>query len=550
MNINEWLKTDLQKDIWTKKYQFEGETLDEFFDRVAGGNADIRKLMVEKKFLPGGRILASRGINEVIKKKFPDRTPQKISYSNCYVITPPDDSIEGIFDCAYKLARTYSYGGGCGIDISRLAPAGAKINNAAKETSGAVSFMDLYSSITGLISQRGRRGALMISMDVNHPDIENFIDIKNDLDKVTKANISIKITNEFMHAVENDLDWELCYTREATGEVISKTVKAKDLFRKFAENNWNMAEPGVLFWDEITGYNLLSEDNEFEYAGVNPCAEEPLPAGGSCLLGSINLSAFVTHPFTDNPMFDMVSFEYCVRSCVRYLNEILDEGLPMHPLTEQRVSVSNWRQIGLGIMGLADMLIMLGYDYGSNDARSFCDKIGTFMIDTAIHESSRLAKEYGPYPKYKKEAIEKSTFFHYNTSLRTKEYVKKHGLRNSQLLTIAPTGTLSTMLGISGGIEPIFNTHYTRRTQSLHDGEDVLYKVYTPIIEDFMKTIGAKDETELPKYALTTAMTLNYKDRIKTAIKNAKNFSVVSKELQDNIGTTVALLIDEMIANG
>jgi len=191
---------------------------------------------------------------------------------NCYVCTPPEDNLESIFDCAKKLARTYSYGGGIGIDLSKLAPNGAKVRNAAKESSGAVSFMDLYSLVTGLISQNGRRGALMISLDINHPDIEQFIDIKKDLDRVTKANISIKITSDFMDAVMNDKDYDLEFTRNETGETIHKTVKAKELFRKIAESNWDMGEPGVLFWDRINSWNLLSGFNDFSYAGTNPCA--------------------------------------------------------------------------------------------------------------------------------------------------------------------------------------------------------------------------------------------------------------------------------------
>jgi ribonucleoside-diphosphate reductase alpha chain len=259
--LNEWLDSDLGRDIWTKKYCYNNETLDQFFDRVSGGNEEVKQLIIEKKFLPAGRILANRGLHKI---------GRKISYSNCYVISPPEDNIESIFDCAKKLARTYSYGGGCGIDISKLSPSGAKINNAAKETTGSVSFMDLYSLVTELIGQSGRRGALMISLDCNHPDLEKFIDIKNDLNKVTKANISIKITDDFMKAVKEDKDWTLSYTRQETGEVINKTVKAKELFRKIAENNWKMAEPGTLMWDRIKGWNLLSEDNNFEFAGVNP----------------------------------------------------------------------------------------------------------------------------------------------------------------------------------------------------------------------------------------------------------------------------------------
>lgn len=191
---------------------------------------------------------------------------------NCYVMNSPGDSIEEIFDCAKKLARTYSYGGGCGIDIGKLAPKGAKVNNAAETTTGAVSFMDLYSLVTGLICQSGRRGALMISIPCNHPDLEEFIDIKTDLNRVTKANISVRITDKFMEAVKNKEPFTLSFTREATGEKIEKVVDAYSFFKKMCKNNWNYAEPGMLFWDRIENWNLLSEDSEFEYAGVNPCA--------------------------------------------------------------------------------------------------------------------------------------------------------------------------------------------------------------------------------------------------------------------------------------
>ena len=237
MELSQWVSTQLAQDIWNKKYRYNNETLDQWFDRVSSGNDHIKKLIIDKKFLFGGRILASRGLQN---------KGRKITFSNCYVITPPEDNIESIFDCAKKLARTYSYGGGCGIDISKLSPKGSKINNAAKETTGAVSFMDLYSLVTELIGQSGRRGALMISLDCNHPDLLDFISIKSDLNKVTKANISIKITDEFMKAVEEDKDWVLTYNRTETEENIEKTVKAKELIRRLAEMNWDYAEPGIL----------------------------------------------------------------------------------------------------------------------------------------------------------------------------------------------------------------------------------------------------------------------------------------------------------------
>ena len=500
MTVQEWLGTENQlgQDIWERKYRYENETFDEWINRVSGENSEIANLIKEKKFLFGGRILANRGL---------ENKGRKISLSNCYVIEPPEDNIESIFDCAKKLARTYSYGGGCGVDISKLSPRGAKVNNAAKETTGSVSFMDLYSMVTGLIGQAGRRGALMLSLSCEHPDLEEFIGIKSDLDRVTKANISIRITDKFMAAVKNKTPFTLSFTRLETGETITKEIDAYEMFHKMCEMNWDYAEPGMLFWDRINNWNLLSCDDEFEYAGTNPCAEEPLPAGGSCLLGSINLAEFAC-----DTGFDFESFKHCVKSSVIALNEVLDEGLPLHPLKEQRESVYDWRQIGLGIFGLADLLIKLGIKYGSPEAIDLCDMIGHTMADMAIKTSAVLAKEYGVYPKYKPEAVEQSAFYSKNALGETKELVESFGLRNSQLLTIAPTGSLSTMLGVSGGIEPIFANYYTRKTESLK-GHDEYYKVYTPIVKEYMDKHGLKDDSELPDY-FVTAQTLDYKNRI------------------------------------
>lgn len=500
MTVQEWLGTENQlgQDIWERKYRYENETFDEWINRVSGGNPEIANLIKEKKFLFGGRILANRGL---------ENKGRKISLSNCYVIEPPEDNIESIFDCAKKLARTYSYGGGCGVDISKLSPRGAKVNNAAKETTGSVSFMDLYSMVTGLIGQAGRRGALMLSLSCEHPDLEEFIGIKSDLDRVTKANISIRITDKFMAAVKNKTPFTLSFTRLETGETITKEIDAYEMFHKMCEMNWDYAEPGMLFWDRINNWNLLSCDDEFEYAGTNPCAEEPLPAGGSCLLGSINLAEFAC-----DTGFDFENFKHCVKSSVIALNEVLDEGLPLHPLKEQRESVYDWRQIGLGIFGLADLLIKLGIKYGSPEAIDLCDMIGHTMADMAIKTSAVLAKKYGVYPKYKPEAVEQSAFYSKNALGETKELVESFGLRNSQLLTIAPTGSLSTMLGVSGGIEPIFANYYTRKTESLK-GHDEYYKVYTPIVKEYMDKHGLKDDSELPGY-FVTAQTLDYKNRI------------------------------------
>ena len=482
MELKEWLgeNNTLGIDIWKNKYQYNNETLEEWFDRVSGGNNEVKELIKEKKFLFGGRILANRGIRG------------KKTYSNCYVIAPPEDNIESIFDAAKKLARTFSYGGGCGVDLGKLAPNGAKVNNAAGESTGAVSFMELYDITTGIIGQRQRRGALMLSLPVNHPDIFDFIKIKSDLHKINNANISVRVNNDFMRAVENDDNYTLSFTRPETGETIEKIIKAKELFKILCKNNWDYAEPGMLFWDNIEQHNMLSKDSNFKYAGVNPCAEEPLPSGGSCNLGAINLAEFVINPFTDKAKFDIVSFRKAVKIAVYALNDVLDEGLELHPLEEQRHNVKKWRQIGCGIFGLADCLIKLGYVYGSKKANTFCEKIAKEMFKTAVLASDELGGEIGAYDAYDMEAINNSPM------IQALGVETKH-MRNSQLLTIAPTGTISNLLGVSGGIEPIFANSYQRKTVSLHKGEEeVYYKVYTPIVYEYMTKNNITEE-ELPE---------------------------------------------------
>ncbi|HBI91499.1 MAG TPA: adenosylcobalamin-dependent ribonucleoside-diphosphate reductase [Terrisporobacter glycolicus] len=500
---SKWNMDELQKSIWKNKYQYKDESFNEWVARISGGNPKIAKLIRERKFLFAGRILANRGLY---------RDNIKVTYSNCYVLQPPEDNIESIFDTAKNLARTFSYGGGVGIDISKLRPNGAAVHNAAKTTSGAVSFMDLYSMTTGLIGQKGRRGALMISMDINHPDIEEFIDVKTDLQKVTKANISVRISDEFMEAVKNKETYTCKFIVQSTKEEIIKEVNAYDLFMKLVRNNWDYAEPGMLFWDNISKYHLLSEDKEFKHDGVNPCAEEPLPAGGSCLLGSINLSEFVVEPFTDNAIFDMEKFKACVEDCILGLNEVLEEGLSLHPLKQQQKSVSEYRQIGLGVMGIADMLIKLNIRYGSQESINLCNEISKNMLNSAVKKSALLSKERGPFEKYNEEAVFKSPFFINNINEDIKELVKKYGLRNSQILTIPPTGSISTMLGISGGIEPMFNISYTRKTETLHS-QDVYYKVYTPIVKEYMNLKDITEESELPDI-FVTAMSLKPEERI------------------------------------
>ena len=478
MELKDWNLSKLGEDIWHNKYQQNNESFDDWINRVSGGNEQVAQLIVDKKFLFGGRILSNRGIQG-----------RGITYSNCYVVKPPEDSIEGIYEAAMKLARTFSYGGGCGIDISNLREKDAEVHNAAKTTSGAVSFMPVFEQTARVIGQNGRRGALMISMDCDHPDIHDFIDAKLD-NKLEKCNISVKM---------GDKDME----------------NREDVLEHIAHNNWDWAEPGILYWDTIRDYNMLNKFEDFEYAGVNPCAEEPLPAGGSCLLGALNLSAFVEAPFSKTPAFNLPEFKRAVRIAVRALNDVLDEGLPLHPLTEQQESVRDWRQIGLGIMGFGDMLLMLGYNYDSQNALKMIKIIGETLVQTGLEESCKLAEEYGAFPKCSTANLICSNFIQWHINQGTIknnliEKIEEHGLRNSQLFTIAPTGSISTMLGVSGGVEPIFATHYTRKTESLH-GEEVTYNVYTPIIQYMLDN---KVIDKLQVKTIATAQNINPFDRV------------------------------------
>ena len=500
LDIKEWLTSDLSVSEYNKKYRYENETFDEFLERITNGDKEIQQLIIDKKFIYGGRILANRGLQKLGKK---------ITYSNCYVLSPPEDNIESIYETCGKLARTFSYGGGVGIDISKLRPKGAPVNNAARTTTGAVSFMPTFSQVAETIGQKGRRGALMISMDVSHPDIEEFIDIKTDLNAVTKANISVKITDDFIKAVKNNTKYPCKFTLE-DGSVICKYIDANKIMDKLALNNHRMGEPGILYWDKIQNYNLMQHFEDFGYAGVNPCAEEPLPAGGSCLLGAINLSEFIVDPFTQSARFDFDEFERVIHKAIFALNDVLIEGMPLHPLKEQQETVGKLRQIGLGIMGLADALIKLGITYGSSESLLTIETIGTALLYNSLIASSEYAKLDGntPFEGYDAHKVFESDIIQNLINnlnyyeVNTLKVALQNGLFNSQLTTIAPTGTIAGLCNTSYGVEPNFAYSYTRKTESLHEEGDVYYTVEPKIVEDYRKATGNKGE--LPDYFITT----------------------------------------------
>lgn len=521
MTIQEWVNNeDLPVTIWEKKYRTNNESFDQWLDRVSGGEPDVRALIEAQKFIFAGRILSNRGVKG-----------RKLTLSNCYVVTPPNDSLESIFEAGAKMARTFSYGGGCGLDVSNLRPKGAHVNNAAKSTSGTTSFMDFYSYITGLIGQEGRRGATMLSISCEHPDLEEFINLKSNLDICTKANISVRVTDAFMKAVESNSDFTLHFTME-NGNEIKKVINAREIFMLLAKRNWEMAEPGVLYWDRISNYNLL-QDSGFKYAGVNPCAEEPLPAGGSCLLGSLNLSKFVNNPFTPEASIDFTGLSIATDIAVMALNDVLNEGAPLHPLEEQRESVKNWRQIGLGTLGLGDMLIKLGVKYGSRESLEYIQMVYKAIAVQAIRTSIKLAKNFCPFPKCTpelRETIIKSDFIqNLHLSDQMIEDIRRYGLFNSQLLTCAPTGTIGTMLQVSTGVEPNYAFSYNRRTVSLNK-EEKTYQVDAKIVKEYKEATG---QNTLPDYFVSSA-DIHYRDRI--AVQ-----SMLQRYIDASISSTVNL---------
>lgn len=485
MDVSEWLGKDntLGIDIWNKKYRHNNESFDEWLDRVSdftdgsprfasldGGvdkeflSKEIRRLILQKKFLFGGRILANRGLSG------------NYSLSNCYCLAVKD-SIQDIYEVAKNTALTYKAGGGVGIDISNLAPAGAKVNNPAKTSSGAVSFIELFTTTTGLIGINGRRSALMVSMACDHPDIGEFIDLKTDVDKATTANLSVRVSDEFMNVARDDRinDWNCKFYRMETDELISRHYDAKKLFRKLCDANYDYGEPGILFWDKIKSYSIVSDYPNFKFAGVNPCAETALPDGGACLLGSMNLSAYVV-----DGKFDMNAFGRDVSTAIRALNLVQMEGEDHHPLEKQKETARNWRQIGLGIMGLGDMLIKMNMVYGSYESITLCDEIADTMAKSAIHESVVLGHKIGSFGMFNEDDTNKSEFIRNHTDKRIT------ALRNAQLLSIAPTGSISTMLGVSGGIEPLYALEYTRTTKSLQ-GREETYSVCPEVVQNARK---------------------------------------------------------------
>ncbi len=580
------------------------------------------RMLYDGRFVPGGRVLAGAG--DLYRLK---------TLANCFVTKIQEDNIDSIYASAFECARTYSYGGGIGVDISSLRPKDAVVHNAADKSTGAVSFMELYSMTTGLIGQSGRRGALMLTIDVKHPDILDFIRVKKIPNWVTKqitdqcrwsgmfddgqlkeierqvrentqvrfGNISIKVTDEFMQAVDeqtrygpstllvyrkfvrptvrsarqtpenhyshgipakdlgayefagdfsnvetlnrwlerqggtglsaDDLavaekrdlfgdyvielpdqrydlavryagDFLLYYGSEQTGD-LRHLLKAREIWDAFVEGNYHTAEPGLILWTAMSKYSPSN------YVGrpiscTNPCAEVPLEDGGACNLGSMNLSRFVIDGYTENARVDWDALWEVTRHAVRFLDNVVSWNALLNPLEKQRRAAAETRRLGLGVMGIADMLNQLGMAYDSDEGIAMLERAMETIANSAYQSSARLAAEKGPSPIYTYEQYSRCPFFQEGLSEETRALIRQHGIRNIALLSIAPTGSISNIvlgferngkhyIGVSGGVEPIFAVYYTRRSESFGNQK---FRVFHSTVQAYLDMKELAEEAQ------------------------------------------------------
>ncbi len=545
----------LAAKIWVQKYALHNSdniclesTPEDMWDRIAkvlaeievstSENKDIeywinyfRHGLEDFKYSPQGSGLYSLGNSYV-----------NATCSNCFVLPPPEDSLTGIFETAKNTAKIYAARGGVGFSLSNLRPKNAKTSNASKTSTGAVSFMDFYSYITGMIGQEGRRGALMLSLDCNHPDLLRFIDEKRDLDKqeffsnllnndinindskwsaiadrlksTSHANVSVMITDEFMTAVKNDTPYNLKFNFNDPKYIdMNISVSAKEIWHKLMHSAWESAEPGILNIDHIKKecpadqYSDFVEytwtdpkDNKtkvsyysFETVGVNPCAEETLSAFDSCNLGIFNLPRFVINPYQDNAKFDWDGYRESIELGIRAQDNIKEWDLSRLPLEENRLAGVLGRRISVGNTGLADCLAALNLRYDSDKGIDMAEKIYKFMAHFAYLTSSKLAKEKGSFPIFDWEKHKKSPFIT-RLDKEVLKHIEVHGLRNIGLLTQAPAGSMSILFrNCSSGIEPIFMTSYIRNVKKPGSKEFEQHLVNHQAIEDCLQITGSKE---------------------------------------------------------
>jgi ribonucleoside-diphosphate reductase alpha chain len=474
----------ISRDIWAAKYRYVAPggqaeaSLEATLSRVARavGLAEepaarrrweeaFLGLMADLAFIPAGRILAGAGTN------------RQVTLFNCFVMGTIDDSITGIFDGLKEAALTLQQGGGIGHDFSTLRPKGALVHSVGADASGPLSFMDCWDAMCRTIMSAGaRRGAMMGTLACDHPDIVDFIEAKRDKGRLRNFNVSVLVSDAFMEAVAADGRWPLRF-----GGTIHRTVRATELWRKIMQATYDVAEPGVIFIDRVNGLNPLSYCETISC--TNPCGEQPLPPYGACLLGSLNLTRFVTAPFESRAALDETKLAEAVRLAIRFLDNVVD--VSNYPLAAQRAEAFAKRRLGLGVTGLANALVMLGLRYGSDEAAAATRTWMAAVQRSAIEASAALAEEKGSFPMFSTKAY-LGTAYGRGLDGDLRALIGRRGLRNGLLTSIAPTGTISLLAGnVSSGIEPVFSLTQerhilardgSRRTEHLEDYAYALWR--------------------------------------------------------------------------
>jgi ribonucleoside-diphosphate reductase alpha chain len=467
----------LSDHVWRKRYRVEGENdQDASFRRVARAVARVEQgeagiwegkfhgLMGNFAFLPGGRILAGAGTN------------RRVTLFNCFVMGTIEDSIEGIFCALQEGALTLQQGGGIGYDFSTLRPRGRKARETGTIASGPVSFMHVWDRMCAtMLSTGGRRGAMMATLRCDHPDIEEYIDAKREAGVLAYFNLSVLVTDAFLEAVREDREWPLVFPDAEPGAetvernwpgrddpvacTVHRRVSARALWDRLMRAAYDSAEPGVLFIDRINRMNNLSYCERIN--ATNPCGEVPLPPYGACNLGSINLTKFVREPFSAHAAIDERALAAAVRTAARLLDNVID--ISRFPLPAQHGQAVGSRRIGLGIMGLADALVMLGMRYDSEEARSAAQGVMRSICHEAYRASVELAHERGTFPLFDRERYLAAPFI---AALPgdIRDGIARHGIRNSHLTAIAPTGSISLVAGgVSSGLEPLMAPEVERK---------------------------------------------------------------------------------------
>ena len=469
-------KISISEEIHAMKYRSKGETFTEAMTRVANALKDndehfdaLKKILYNQRFLPAGRVQSAMG------------APRRVTPYNCFVSMTIPDSMEGIMTAAHNAAKTMQMGGGIGYDFSTLRPRGALIKSLDSRSSGPMSFMGIFDAVCKTIASAGhRRGAQMGVLRVDHPDIEEFISAKNNSTELTQFNISVGVTDVFMQAVKNDTDFDLVFEGQ-----VYKTVSATALWDQILRCTWDWAEPGILFIDRINQKNNLHYCETI--AATNPCGEQPLPPNGACLLGSFNLVKYIKQvEGSSDYIFDFAALNQDIPHVVRAMDNVVDRAT--YPLPAQEKEAKDKRRMGLGVTGVANAIEALGFEFGSPDFMETFEEIMRTIRDGCYRTSIDLALEKGSFPLYDDAYLDSGFAKTLPEDIRA--LIPRHGIRNSHLLSVAPTGTISLSAdNVSSGIEPVFSHFYDRTIQTF-DGPRI------ERVEDYgYRDFGVKGKT-------------------------------------------------------